>query len=796
MTWSHPILKSGVFAVGLVAVWALALSLKGHYFALSSFGPDHSFWMESAQRFRYMAEVSAGRDLPDPDVRMQAPEGYSPWSDTVFQEVLYGKLHAWFGSEIERAPFVRALSALFSSSAVFAVALLALALARRRDAALLAALVYAVVTALAERGTGTTLFREDLAFPVLCWHLAALAWWTQSGRRLAALCSGLALAVSLLLWKVLTFYFLLLVALLASAHWMRRERPDRLLFLSLALLVPSGVLALLPLSLRADSFLSSTSFLAMLAVTAVLGLERLAQGRWGTGTRLGFLSPALMVGLFAGLRFVLPRERGYNHAWETILAKIRHLGVKPDDPAELSFHARHYWTGNYESPSLQSFLEQWPWLLVAALPGLWVLLRSWKRRASDEGLAAGVPAEAGPRPGPELPALLPPMAAHFGLWMLVSFTASYLAFRKLQLFFGLALVVVLAVGFAAIRWHRPLVRIAVCIAVLLLLVQTPRFDRFACPDDSDFCASTLRGMAAAVRLAPPRPSSEWRSVDVFPSRAFDELARSLPTIVAEDEAVLASFVVSPFILAYLDRPTVLHCFFEGEILGRLEQITTARFKDEEALWRVSRRYGARWYLHEPHHLLRTDGRMSQRYVADQLDWPAESALAKMQYAPEELEHFELAWENDWFRLFRVLGPEDRAAGAGSNSAAPLWSRSLFRSLYGDPLEARSAGAEPVPPDLLYSTLWAEHSLGLAREFERREPSDSPQSAALAMQALLTAPYLWRGEEVLAGLKGAQGDPAAARLHRHRSQLLQAALRGEIPVPAPLVPRPVLLDGGP
>ena len=73
--------------------------------------------------------------------------------------------------------------------------------------------------------------------------------------------------------------------------------------------------------------------------------------------------------------------------------------------------------------------------------------------------------------------------------------------------------------------------------------------------------------------------------------------------------------------------------------------------------------------------------------------------------------------------------------------------------------------------------------------------DRLQARAFAMQALLTAPYLAEGEEILAVLSAAEGESEQAMIYRDRAMLLRAALSGAIPLPGRLSPRPVLLDDG-
>ena len=77
-----------VFLSALLTVPALGSSARQRRFDASGLSPDATYWMESAQRFRYVRLLAGGGRLPDPDVEMQAPHGYSPYDDTVVQEHL------------------------------------------------------------------------------------------------------------------------------------------------------------------------------------------------------------------------------------------------------------------------------------------------------------------------------------------------------------------------------------------------------------------------------------------------------------------------------------------------------------------------------------------------------------------------------------------------------------------------------------------------------------------------------------------------------------------------------------
>jgi len=749
-----------VFVVVITTLFVGSVGLKQFRFLETVGNETATYWMESAQRFRYVRDVAEGAAIPHLDTRMQAPDGYPPWSDTVFQELLYGNLYLNYaepGTDI--AAFSRLLTRIISASAIVPMALLCFAVTRRRDASLLGAFAYASALVVVERGTGQTLLREDLAVPLLLWHLGFLALWALRPRFLTALLSGVLLAAALLCWKVITFYILLLVAFLASAHWLRRARAGVLAIGLLALLGPGALAALLPFSLQFDRFLSSSALLAGLAVFVTMLLARLRPSMnplmW---------APAAVL-LFAGLRWVLPIEFGYDHAWETIYARLRFLGSKPLDPELLSFHARHYWTGNYQSPSVARLLRDWPPLLLAALPGMYVVSRwwkldSWSRFSSSDRVPVPLPTTLIQGLGPL--EHLPPLASHFVLWLSLCFVGVYLLFRKLQLFAAIALVLLASLGFAAVRRYRTPARVLIALLLVVGLLQS---------------AAVVPSLES---LTPSASAGQTDRVVVFSTEAFNELAGFLSNETKEEDPILASFVISPFLLTYVDRPTALHCFFEGALPERFRRVTEARFGDEQGLWDLARQLGAKWYIHEAHHLLRTDPQMSQRYVAGVMDWPQDSVLTRMHFAPEELEHFELRYENNWFRVFKVLDENVKPKHRRAKEILPLWSRSLFASLFGDPLSAEGGATDvsgPIPADLLYATLEAGRYFRAGLASRRNESASAPWSERHFQEALRVAPYYYPAAEALTALYSDVGRADKAATYRSMAQMLRSVLRG-------------------
>jgi hypothetical protein len=757
-----------LFAVCLVTVGIAATTAKTGSFEALTRGPDDTFWMESAQRFRYVQMVADGAEIPQVDTHLQTPEGYPPFADTVVQEWFYGKLARRFAQEDESlAAFVRRTTRTVSASAVVPMALLAFAITRRRDAALFAAFLFALCLPVAERGSGAVIFREDLAYPMLLWHLGFLGLWARRPSILRAVAAGALLLVSLLLWKVVTFYCLLLVAFLVTVFLTRRIEPREVALGTMGIFAPPALGVLLPLSLAHDHFATSTPMVVAVALVVVALLAwRVERIPWaGVGL-------ALLVLIGVG-RLLLPGQSGYDHAWETILAKIQTLDQKPLDPSGLSFHARHYWTGNYESPSLRRLARDWPWFGLLAVPGLIAVAFELRGRLVDAMLRPP-PTKLLEGDGPLDP--LPPGLAWFAFWLVGAFLAVYLLFSKLALFAATALAVLAALGFAApvrLRRVRRFLMVLLALGVALHgLRAVPSLEGFLFTDGED---------------------EGWSPTVVFTSESFGEMTGWMSENTVAGESVLASFIISPFLSTYVNRPTVLHCFFEGDLLSRLERVIGARFGSEDELWEAARAYEARWYIHEPHHLLRTDPRMAQRYVADEMAWPEDSVLARMQYAPEDLKHFELAWENDWFRVFRVLGPDEKAGAPRRSSSAPIWSRALFTGLFGDPLEVLGPPPpELEPADILYSTLRGQAWMRYAEGWR----NDTAPLLRFAEQeyglqkAVEVAPYLVDAHEALSVLYRAAEKPEWSAEHRRRAAIAGAALAGRAPISKALTPVPV------
>ncbi len=715
--------------VGMLSIYALGFHARTWRFSATWMELSQPFWMESAQRFRYVEMVAQGEPIPNPDTRMWAPDGYDPRSDTILQERFYGSVYRALPMGDQPVEgFVRVFTRVLYCLGIFALVALSGVLTRSRAAALLACLAYAVILPAVERSTGQVLYREHLAIPLVVFHLYFLAAALQRKGWHNPLLAGLFLLLAMLAWKVMTFYQLFLVAFFALGFVAGRR--ERVLPALAACVAPVWLVSIvLPVHLHFDRFHFGLAGVAGMSLVAVVALDhRRPLPLWGRA--------AAWLGLTALLYAVLPEARSYDHAWETILARVQNLGQKPVDPAELSFHARHFWSGNYRSPSLERLLRDFGYPLAAALPGIlgsaWYV---WRTRRWDAH------------------ALL--------LFLTLALGGSYLVFRKLQAFPAMFLAVEIGVGWTLLSGRRQLaLRAGLLVLAGLMALQT--YGKVPGPD----------------RLLPRAPAAPSVSL-VHTGGDLAALDRWLRENTDPDDIVLADFALSPYLLTESDRPVALNCFFESDMVERYREYTEALFSDEETFAAFCRRLRVRYVVHTAHQTLRVDDEMSYRYTAAAVGWDPAWPAAAMQYSPESLRHLHLVWESPFFRVYRVAEP-GQPASASPVAREVLFSRPLAAQLHGDP---SSSGwpTRDAPVDLLFDQVAAHADLDLAEA--ALAGGDAAAAEELIRSAVLASPFEPRCYRQQAGLLTGEGrDPELVQRLLATAEALERGLAGEGPLP--------------
>jgi len=383
-----------------------------------------------------------------------------------------------------------------------------------------AAILWAILPA-SYRTIGFVLVREDLSLPLFALHLGCAARAARTGGAWAGGLAGLLLGLALATWHAagmlaaveLGALFLLFLSGRGNPLAARAGRVALGAYAALALAVPA---------LFAKG--------AVLAPAAQLALALLAAAE---AARRGARSPRVVALAALGALFVasalLGRLLGSGgdllHVLQLLWAKLSHLGLRPEDPRDLSFAARMMWQGPFETTSLADLLWSFGFGLLAVPPfALYAAVLAARGRDSSLERAAHV-----------FLAL-----ACVGAWWVV---------RALVLP-GMVLPIVLARALQRSgSGARPL---APALAALALLALQ---------------ALSMVSFLGEHELA-------WHST--ARRDALREMVAAVEAHVPEGEAVVADFMVSPALLAHTGRPIVLQPKWET---------AGARARVEE-LWRA------------------------------------------------------------------------------------------------------------------------------------------------------------------------------------------------------------------
>jgi tetratricopeptide (TPR) repeat protein len=138
----------------------------------------------------------------------------------------------------------------------------------------------------------------------------------------------------------------------------------------------------------------------------------------------------------------------------------------------------------------------------------------------------------------------------------------------------------------------------------------------------------------------------------------EELIRFVARRTSTKDPVLGLPDATALLLAFSGRTSVLlEGGYRADFSAREVAMTRLLYGDEAPLYLRCRDDGIRYLLYSIDYLLDTT-RYSPLYLAGLALAPQRCVATSMQFAPEELTHFNLVYENDRYRLFRVTdGPE-------------------------------------------------------------------------------------------------------------------------------------------
>ncbi len=611
-------------------------------------------WAESAQHFRYVEEIIDNGSLPSPDMKINHPEGFNPFTQTVLGEYAAGWIYRLFSlnnaepdkpesKRIHRTLFIRKYVRIAAALIVFPVFLAGFYLTGSYAGSIFAAATYLFSIAAVSRSTGETFFHEHTSLLFLAFHFAFAVKALRSLQRKNALISALFLVAALLSWKVIRFYTLFLSLFLffqATRKYRRTELwtnfilPHFLVILLFSL-APGGWM-------RSEYFFFSETMILLAGISFaraivpfIIKSKKLRALRVVSISKNHekYLFVFSCIIFFCVFYFLLGSGGNYGHVWTTFIYKLRFM-QKPYDPSLLPYEARHYWVPPYTSPNLFEFLDEGIWMLLVAAYPLFVLVRKFAKGRT------GIHEE-------------------FFLFMGIASIFFYLLFIKLKTVTALFLAPATALYFlnkgyartenvnsSTVSKRRRMMGCRALVICFLCLVFGFQYYHSSHWENSAFAALLYNSgldypeMRYMARCTPSYPAAQmlgWIKHNSDESAAF-----------------LCEFVLSAVIPAYTGRRVNLHAYFESDVRRKYIRYVSGMFLSEKELYELCREWDADYVVYNAHILFRTDRNLSFRYVADEMAFDKDWVCYKFHFKPMDLDFFDLVYENDFFRIYGVV----------------------------------------------------------------------------------------------------------------------------------------------
>jgi hypothetical protein len=609
----------------VIAICILASLLKFYHFQRAPyFHPQNDTWLftsESALQYRYAKMVANGQSIPLLDVKAQYPEGLEVFSNlTVFMEFVSGFLYRFF-SRFVKIPFHVFLIyfiCFFSSLTIFPVYLISYKVWGSRFSALASTAFYAFSLPGMSRTIGNYLL-EDFAFPFiffsLYFFLVSLCETNDTSakkylRTLAPYLSGLFMAIALLSWHLTSFYFFPFVLYVVIKFLFQREK-NHILISSYGKLMLFVIIAgIVSPVLREKLFTLSPPMLMSysLLISYYLGKQ------WGWKKQKILFGTVSLILVFSTAIILAKHYQEYSHVYSLLFYKLFYLGSKPPDPTKIPYHASVLWLGSaFDTAQLGFTVFHFSALIPLGLFGLFESLYNFIKKKTTTG-------------------------EDLLIFFAFVFLGSYLLVSRMFPFLGFFLC--LFIGRTLLGKSR---KVLIWISIILVLAFAFEVHK----------TITLRKQTTFKNVVAKIPEKK-PAFQIF-QEATDklDLVRWIRWNTRDSDVILTWFGLSPMILAYTDRPIVIHSKFESRsIREKYKQFIFSLYGDEEKFYEICRVFQADYFVYDLAFVLNNTVD-SNRYLTNNLVLKTSAAAYKFHFAPELLQHFTLLYQNSSYRIFKV-----------------------------------------------------------------------------------------------------------------------------------------------
>jgi hypothetical protein len=324
------------------------------------------FWSEFAFQYRFAKFFAENRDWSklSRDRSVQYPDMIDDWAEfTVAMEVPVGVLYRWLKPATPFHVFAVWYDCIVSSLSLFAVFFLARALWRSDAAGVFASALYATLYPSYGRTVKNLFLREDFAIPLIIFALFFTVRALQGQKARDQILAGVFWLAALASWHLTQFVLAVTVGAAALVYLGKGATP-RIPWFVLLLAAGSVIIPVL----RAKQLFISPTMSVLYALALAVWIN-------GGRKRAAIVFTAWLV-VLVGLSLWLQKSQSeYAHVYQLFFAKLRFLGVKPDEPESLPWEARCLWEGAFNTATRGEWWHSLGWCLPLAIVAGW---RIWR----------------------------------------------------------------------------------------------------------------------------------------------------------------------------------------------------------------------------------------------------------------------------------------------------------------------------------------------------------------------------------------------------------------------------------
>lgn len=591
-------------------------------------------------RFHYAEMYSQGKKIPVIDKQVLYPEGLRVRTLIhLTMDWVIGNSYRLLFPKIPFTDYVKYFVSIFSSLSVLLVFLLGTAIWQRKGSGLIAAIFYTIGIASFWRITGNYL-REEFTLPFIFTALYLFSRSFQNSskiwqKKLFLILSGVSFAIALISWHLSQFFFTVFVIFLIFYFILNNESVKLQIFKNLWLfLLPILIVGLIWEPISSKYFIFSFPVIMTVWLWLISMITKDKNQNTIIKRTILILS---IIPIYIIIMRIFPKYFAeYGHVFETIIAKIIHLGRKPDNPAALSFDARSIWMGPFASPGPFSvFFSMLVPFILAVIGWFGSLNRNFFKRFDFSRL--------------------------FLSYFVIAFSILYLLVIRLEVFLFFFVAIAIGGNLNLILQRKKAGRLLLVILLCGFVIESYKtlnygklFERYY------------------LRL-----SKEWGTKPTAYGSDWESLTNWIKENTKPDQSILADVDISAMLLTYVGRPIIIEPIYENALTRiRAKECLTAFYHAEPDFLKLVNKYQVNYVVYQQDFLL-DNSKESNRYLTDNMKVKKSSVAYLMQFQPESLNNFVLKHQTNTFRIYQVLAENEVKPVLPKLHYSPYFDVSLF-----------------------------------------------------------------------------------------------------------------------